>query len=106
MTYLRRRLWYADKDGQLSEVEFVKMKRERVAERMAKLDLDRDGAITRQEAEAPCSRLARHFDKVDQDKDGRVTQAELAAARMFGKHGKHGRRGGWHGHHGGGDPTE
>jgi Ca2+-binding EF-hand superfamily protein len=85
----------ADRDGQLSEAERVKKKRERAAEKMAKLDVDRDGAISRQEASAPCSRLSRHFDKVDQDGDGRVTQAELAAARMFGKHGRK------HRHHGG-----
>lgn len=89
----------ADRDGQLSEAEHLKKMRDRAAEKMAQLDVDRDGAVSRQEASAPCSRLARHFDQVDKDGDGRVTQAELAAARMFGKHG--GKR-----HHRGGAPAE
>jgi Ca2+-binding EF-hand superfamily protein len=45
----------------------------------ARLDADRDGRISRPEAEKG-NRLANHFDKIDADRDGFVTRGELSAA--------------------------
>jgi EF hand len=55
----------------------------RIAKRVdavfAKLDADKDGRISRDEA-AKGPRLSKTFDKVDADKDGYVSRAELSAA--------------------------
>ncbi len=58
--------------------------------RLARLDVDKDGAISL--AEAQGSRLADKFAGLDADKDGKLTREELRA-------GKHGKRG--EGRHGG-----
>lgn len=59
-----------------------------------KLDADKDGAVSREEAKDH-PRLAERFDEIDADKDGKLTEAELRAAK--GRHGE--------GHHGK-DPAE
>lgn len=51
----------------------------RVDEVMARLDTDKDGKISKDEA-SKGRRLAKHFDDVDADHDGFVTKAELEAA--------------------------
>jgi hypothetical protein len=45
---------------------------------IAKLDTDKDGAISKAEVAAD-QRMAEHFDEVDADHDGKVTAAELTA---------------------------
>ena len=50
----------------------------RVERIFARLDVDKDGRISRDEAKNG-RRLARHFDEVDADKDGYITRAELKA---------------------------
>jgi Ca2+-binding EF-hand superfamily protein len=51
----------------------------RVDKVFARLDADRDGRISRPEAEKG-KRIANHFDKIDADRDGYVTRGELTAA--------------------------
>ena len=46
-----------------------------------KIDADRDGAISRAEADANAPRLAKKFDDLDQDKSGSLTRAELEQHR-------------------------
>ncbi|MFT4076153.1 MAG: hypothetical protein QM647_11540 [Asticcacaulis sp.] len=46
---------------------------------IARLDTDKDGAISKAEAAAD-SRFAEHFDMIDADHDGKVTAAELTDA--------------------------
>lgn len=55
--------------------------------RVKAADTDKDGAISRAEAEKAMPGLARNFDAVDTDKDGKVTVAELDAARLAGVQG-------------------
>jgi len=45
----------------------------------ARLDTDKDGRISKDEASAG-PRLSKHFDKVDVDHDGFITRAELTTA--------------------------
>jgi hypothetical protein len=45
---------------------------------IAKLDTDKDGAISKTEVAAD-QRLAEHFDQADSNHDGKVTAAELTA---------------------------
>jgi len=45
-----------------------------------KVDTDRDGSVSRAEAQAHAPRLAADFDKVDTNKDGKVSRTELEAA--------------------------
>jgi Ca2+-binding EF-hand superfamily protein len=68
---------------------------ERHEARVKAADADKDGAISKAEAEKSLPRLARDFEAVDTDKDGKVTVAELDAARAAGVHGGpgYGRRG-------------
>lgn len=51
----------------------------RVDEAFAKLDVDKDGKISRDEA-SKGPRMSKHFDTIDADHDGFVTRAELSAA--------------------------
>jgi Ca2+-binding EF-hand superfamily protein len=64
--------------------------------KLAKLDADKDGAISL--AEAQGSRLADKFASLDRDADGKLTRDELRAMKQHGpragKRGKHGERGG------------
>jgi len=48
------------------------------ADIIARLDTDKDGAISKDEA-AAAPRMAEHFDDIDTDHDGKVTAAELTA---------------------------
>jgi Ca2+-binding EF-hand superfamily protein len=57
--------------------------------KLARLDADKDGAISLSEAKG--TRLADKFSTLDRDADGELTRDELRA--MAGKHGKHGKRG-------------
>jgi Ca2+-binding EF-hand superfamily protein len=64
----------------LAEDAPKKDKRGKMVEKVfARLDADKDGRISRSEAEKG-PRLKEHFDAVDADKDGYVTKAELGAA--------------------------
>jgi Ca2+-binding EF-hand superfamily protein len=44
-------------------------------------DADKDGKVSRAEAEKAAPRMAQGFDRVDADGDGQLTEAELHAAR-------------------------
>jgi hypothetical protein len=46
----------------------------------ARVDTNKDGMVSREEAKANAPRLARDFDQVDTDGDGQVTRAELEKA--------------------------
>ena len=48
--------------------------------KMAKIDRDGDGKISREEA-ASFPRLAKHFDQIDSNKDGGLSRDELVTAR-------------------------
>lgn len=72
-----------DKDGRITMQEFeaaMKGLHRRHHDAMSHLDKDRDGLISRDEAQA-APRLAKHFDKIDTNKDGLLSKNELAAAR-------------------------
>ena len=85
-------------DGKLDDAERAKMREEHekrreehVQEHFARLDADKNGAISRDEAKA-FAPLAEHFDEVDSDKNGAISLDELrAAAPKHGRH--HGERG-------------
>lgn len=47
------------------------------SEQFAAGDVDRDGAISRAEAESRLPRVAASFDAIDADRDGRVSREEL-----------------------------
>lgn len=75
-----------DRDGRISQAEFVGQR----VDRLTRADADRDGAVTPQEMQAAMqARRAEHagarFDRIDADKDGAITRAEFdtgAAGRM------------------------
>jgi hypothetical protein len=46
---------------------------------MAENDEDKNGEITREEAESSGTPLAQFFDQFDSNKDGKITMAELKA---------------------------
>ena len=77
-----------NKDGQISAAEF-KAGHEKVkamhdkgrAMHAAKIDGDKDGFVSRAEAEANAPRLAKHFDEIDANKDGKLSREEIQAAR-------------------------
>ncbi len=52
----------------------------RRGERLAKLDTNKDGQISRDEASA-APRLAQRFDRLDANQDGHLTRDEFASAR-------------------------
>ena len=52
--------------------------------RFERLDLDHDGFISRQEAQAD-PHLARHFDAIDTDHDGRLSHQEMKSYRIARK---------------------
>ncbi len=52
-----------------------------MAERFSKADTNKDGALTKAEAQAAgMHRIVEHFDIIDANKDGKITQDELRAA--------------------------
>ena len=64
-------------------------KRQEAAQRWKAADTDKDGAISKQEAEAAkMQHLSGYFDKLDSNKDGKVTHEEMRAARKAHKAGK------------------
>lgn len=91
----------ADKDGRLSLDEFKAMKhqhhaehaerrnerredrRERMAEKMqekfSKADTNRDGLISKAEAQREMPRVFAKFDALDSNKDGQLSKVEIAA---------------------------
>jgi len=66
-------------DHEQMELRREKM-REKMHERLLQTDQNRDGAITRAEAEKNMPGLARHFDQIDTDGDGIITREEIQAA--------------------------
>ena len=84
-----------DKSGDLNEAERKEARHDRMVEIFEGLDANSNAEISRDEAEASCSRAGRHFDKVDADGSGSVTWSEFeSGAKKFMKHrGKRGHRG-------------
>lgn len=56
------------------------MMKERADKWWTRVDTNKDGMVSRDEANANAPRLARDFDKVDADGNGQVTRTELEAA--------------------------
>ena len=56
------------------------MMKERADQWWTRVDTDKDGMVSREEAKADAPRLSRDFDKVDTDGNGQVTREELEAA--------------------------
>ncbi len=52
-----------------------------IIERLKAADTDKDGQISRAEAEKSLPFLAKHFDQIDTNKDGKISPDELKAAR-------------------------
>lgn len=83
-----------DKNGQLNLAEFKAMKHAhkshgkhgprgemmgKMKAKMEKADINKDGQISKAEAQKDLPRLAQHFDQIDTNKDGQLTHAELKA---------------------------
>ena len=107
----------ADRNADVTRQQVI----ERVDQRFARLDANRDGRATREEAmqageQRRAERAGRMFDRLDLNRDGSITRAEFDQARAQraeqrserraergergerrGYRGGHGRRGGMHG---------
>lgn len=77
-----RQQFDANRDGQLDETERDAMRHARIQDRVARIDSDSDGMISRQEAEAAPfgKRMLGDFDAVDANQDSRISPEELEAA--------------------------
>ncbi len=71
-----------NKDGFISKEEMQAMRAKHDGERVSRADTDRDGGISRAEAER-FPKLKENFDKLDTNKDGTLSKEELKA--MHGK---------------------
>lgn len=78
-----------NKDGKVDPAEFDQFMRARLARQAAKFDetfaqfdQDKNGSISRKEAEATNALLAKYFDFVDTDKNGSISKDELRAAMI------------------------
>lgn len=98
----------ANKDGNLDMDEMRAHHHARMEEhhrnvetRFRQADTDRDGALTKAEAEAAnIMPVVHHFAQLDTDQNGKVTMAELQAPGMrHHGHGGHGAHGGEHRKH-------
>lgn len=100
----------ADKDGKLSGDELIAMreaamaaqKAERAKAMVARIDTDKDGFVSAEEA-AVMPGMDKMFDRVDDNSDGAISKEEMDAmqARMAERMGDKG-HGKGHGKHGGG----
>ena len=83
-----------NKDGTLDESERLAMRKEFAGKMFGKLDVNKDGQLTVDEAK--CTRLEKSFAEIDTDKSGTLSLDEVVAARPmhFGHHGRRGRFGG------------
>ncbi len=70
-----------NKDGQISADEFKAGHHKVKHMHGAKADADKDGFITRAEADANAPRLAKRFDEIDANKDGKISREEMQAAK-------------------------
>jgi Ca2+-binding EF-hand superfamily protein len=59
--------------------EQIEQLRTQMAERFVKADTNRDGRLTREEANGKMPRLYQRFDEVDKDRDGYVNQTDIIA---------------------------
>lgn len=75
-----------NKDGFLSKDELQAMRAKHGEHRQARPDTDRDGNITRAEAER-FPKLKENFDKIDANKDGVISKDEMKAAHERKKQG-------------------
>lgn len=74
-----------DRDGRISQAEFVQAR----TARLAALDTDRDGSVTAAELRAGMQarrteRANLRFERLDADKNGQISRAEFDAARAQG----------------------
>lgn len=69
----------ANKDGYLSKDELQAMRARHGEQRQARPDTDRDGNISRAEADR-FPKLKENFDKLDTNKDGVLSREEMKAA--------------------------
>ena len=79
-----------NKDGQIAPDEFKAghaMAKAKLLAHAAKVDGDKDGFVSKAEAEANAPRLAKHFDEIDANKDGKLSREEMQAARKLHKKG-------------------
>lgn len=56
-------------------------RQQQMKERFNKIDANRDGKLSRDEARQGAPKLAEHFDKLDANGDGQVTPEEMREAR-------------------------
>ncbi|MBL8517509.1 MAG: hypothetical protein JNM76_11150 [Betaproteobacteria bacterium] len=69
----------ANKDGFITKEEMKAARQKHDGDRLARVDTDRSGTITRAEAER-MPKLKENFDKLDTNKDGVLSKDELKAA--------------------------
>jgi len=72
-----------DKDGQLTRDELRAGRSKTGDGHRARLDTNKDGLISREEAK-PTQRLSQNFDALDTNKDGQLSAEELRATRNRG----------------------
>lgn len=78
--------------------------REHAMDRLKAADTNKDGLISKAEAEKSMPHLAAHFDQIDTNKDGQLSPEELKAmADKMPRHDRHGGREGAHAPFGGAD---
>ena len=81
-----------NKDGKVEPAEFDRFMRARLARQGAKfdetfgqLDKDRNGTISRAEAQSSNAILVKYFDYIDTDKNGGISKDELRVAMIKGQ---------------------
>ena len=63
--------------GKMPRGERHEDKREKMMDKLRQADTNRDGAISRDEANKSLPHLAKNFDKIDENHDGLITREEL-----------------------------
>ena len=60
----------------------------RLAEQFRRADADRNGVLSRAEAERAAPMLAKQFDAIDANRDGQISPEEIRALRRAGRSGR------------------